>query len=61
MIYLILLLLSFVLTYLIKNYVIKKSLVDIPNDRSSHTVITPHGRRGIAIAITWFIGISYLA
>ena len=59
MIYVILLLLSFVLTYFIKNYAIKKSLVDIPNDRSSHTIPTPHGG-GIAIAITWFIGISYL-
>ena len=59
MIYIVLFLLSFILTYLIKNYAIKKSLVDIPNDRSSHTTPTPHGG-GIAIAITWFIGISYL-
>ncbi len=59
MIYLVLFILSFVLTYLIKNYAIKKSLVDIPNDRSSHTIPTPHGG-GIAISITWFIGISYL-
>ena len=48
-----------ILTYVIKNYAIKKSLVDIPNDRSSHTNPTPHGG-GIAIAITWFLGISYL-
>lgn len=59
MIYIILLLLSFLLTYLIKNYAIKRSLVAEVNDRSSHTVPTPHGG-GIAIAITWFIGISYL-
>jgi len=44
---------------LIKNYAIKRSLVAEVNDRSSHTVPTPHGG-GIAIAITWFIGISYL-
>jgi Fuc2NAc and GlcNAc transferase len=50
---------SFILTYFIKNIAIKKSLVDIPNDRSSHTTPTPHGG-GIAIAITWFLGISYL-
>jgi len=37
----------------------KKSLVDIPNDRSSHSVPTPHGG-GIAIAVAWFSGISYL-
>ena len=59
MIYIILFLLSFILTYLIKGYAIKKSLFDIPNHRSSHTVATPHGG-GIAIAITWFLGISYL-
>lgn len=59
MLYIFLLIFSFVLTYLIKVYSIKKSLVDIPNDRSSHIKVTPHGG-GVAIAITWFIGISYL-
>ncbi|MFX4210332.1 MraY family glycosyltransferase [Aliarcobacter butzleri] len=59
MIYIILLLISFLLTYLIKNYMIKKSLVASVNERSSHTVPTPHGG-GIAIAITWFIGLFYL-
>ncbi len=57
--YLYLFLVSFLLTYFIKNYAIKKSLVDIPNDRSSHTTPTPHGG-GIAIVVTWFIGLSYL-
>lgn len=59
MIYIILLLISFSLTYFIKNYMIKKSLVASVNERSSHTVPTPHGG-GIAIAITWFIGLFYL-
>ena len=59
MIYGILFIASMLLTYLVRNYAIKKSLVDIPNDRSSHTVATPHGG-GIAIAITWFVAISYL-
>jgi len=59
MIYTILLILSFTLTYLIKNYMIKKSLVATINERSSHTVPTPHGG-GIAIAITWFVGLVYL-
>ena len=58
-VYIILFILSFGLTYLVKNYAIKKSLVDIPNDRSSHTTPTPHGG-GIAIVITWFIGLGYL-
>jgi Fuc2NAc and GlcNAc transferase len=38
---------------------IKKSLVATINERSSHTVPTPHGG-GIALAITWFIGLFYL-
>ena len=59
MIYLALFILSFSLTYLIKNYAIKKSLVAEVNDRSSHTIPTPHGG-GIAIAVSWFLGISYL-
>lgn len=59
MIYLILFLISFSLTYFIKNYMIKKSLVATINERSSHTTPTPHGG-GIALAITWFIGLFYL-
>lgn len=59
MIYLLLLLISFTLTFLIKNYAIKRSLVADVNDRSSHTVPTPHGG-GIAIAVTWFGGLFYL-
>ena len=59
MIYIVLFLLSFVLTYFIKNYAIKKSLVAEVNERSSHTTPTPHGG-GIAIAFTWFVGLTYL-
>ena len=59
MIYMLLFILSFVLTYLIKEVAIKKSLVAEVTERSSHTTPTPHGG-GIAIALTWFSGISYL-
>ena len=59
MLYLILFIVSFSLTYTIKNYAIKKSLVAEVNERSSHSVPTPHGG-GIAIAVTWFVGLSYL-
>ncbi|WP_418181222.1 MraY family glycosyltransferase [Aliarcobacter lanthieri] len=38
---------------------IKKSFVASVNERSSHTIPTPHGG-GIALAITWFIGLLYL-
>jgi len=59
MIYIILLLLSFTLTYFIKNYYIKNAILDEVNERSSHTVPTPHGG-GIALAITWLVGLGYL-
>jgi Fuc2NAc and GlcNAc transferase len=51
--------LSFSLTYFIKEFYIKKSLVAKVNERSSHTIPTPHGG-GIAICITWFLGLFYL-
>jgi Fuc2NAc and GlcNAc transferase len=56
LIHLLLLLVSFTLTYFIKNYYIKNALLEEVNERSSHTVPTPHGG-GIAIALTWFVGI----
>ncbi|PHO10284.1 glycosyl transferase [Malaciobacter canalis] len=59
MIYIILLLLSFSFTYFIKEYAMKKSLVATVNERSSHTVPTPHGG-GIALALTWFLGLIYV-
>jgi Fuc2NAc and GlcNAc transferase len=59
LIYLVLFIISFSLTYFIKNFYIKKSLVATINERSSHTVPTPHGG-GIALALTWFIGLFYL-
>lgn len=59
MIYILFFVLSFTLTYLIKNYAIKKALIAEVNERSSHSVATPHGG-GIAIAITWFVGLLYL-
>lgn len=59
MIYVVLFLFSLVLTYYIKNYAIKKSLLAKVTERSSHSVATPHGG-GVAIAVTWFIGLIYL-
>ncbi|WP_419770619.1 MAG: MraY family glycosyltransferase [Candidatus Marinarcus sp.] len=59
MIYGVLFVISFIITYLVKNYAIKKSLVAQVNERSSHTTPTPHGG-GIAIAIAWFLGLIYL-
>ncbi|KFL34046.1 MULTISPECIES: glycosyltransferase family 4 protein [unclassified Sulfurospirillum] len=59
MIYGILFLMSLALTYLVRIIALKKSLLVIPNERSSHSSPTPHGG-GIAIAISWFLGLMYL-
>ena len=59
MIYALLLLFSFALTHFIKNYYTKNALVDEINERSSHSVPTPHGG-GIAIAVVWFAGLIFL-
>lgn len=52
-------LLSLALTYGIREFAIKKAFLDMPNHRSSHQTPTPYGG-GVAIAISWFVGISYL-
>lgn len=59
MVFILFFIFSLVLTYLIKNYAVEKSLVADVNERSSHTVPTPHGG-GVAIVITWFVGLFYL-
>lgn len=59
MIYGLLFLLSLSLTYIIRIIALKKSLLAIPNERSLHSIATPHGG-GIAIAICWFLGLIYL-
>lgn len=46
------------LTFFVKYYAIKKSIIDIPNERSSHTIPTPRGG-GIAVIIVFFIGLIY--
>ncbi|MDR7281958.1 Fuc2NAc and GlcNAc transferase [Pseudomonas corrugata] len=46
--------LSFSLTALLRRYALSRSLLDVPNDRSSHSVPTPRGG-GVAIVLT-FLG-----
>ncbi len=48
--------LSFIFTGLYRRYALRKSILDHPNDRSSHTVSTPRGG-GIALAIAWITGL----
>lgn len=59
MIYLFIFVASLLLAYFIRTFALKKSLLAKVNERSSHTTPTPHGG-GIAIALTWFLGLIYL-
>lgn len=59
MIYSIVFIVSCALTYGIRTLALQKSLLAMPNERSSHMTPTPHGG-GIAIAVTWFLGLFYL-
>ncbi len=58
-IYIILFLLSLFLTLFIRNLAIRKSILDFPNERSSHKNPTPKVG-GLAVAIVWFSGLFYL-
>lgn len=58
MIYLGLFFLSLILTYGIRGYALKKSILDLPNDRSSHTRPTPRGG-GLAIIISFYVGLFF--
>jgi Fuc2NAc and GlcNAc transferase len=59
MIYLIALLTSIGLTYLVRQLALKKNIIDKPNERSSHTVPTPRGG-GLAIVLVWFGSLIFL-
>ncbi len=56
---LIVLFLSWILTGMYRSYAIRKSILDLPNERSSHTVSTPRGG-GVAVVIAWFTGLIVL-
>ena len=50
---------SFALTYWLRCYALRKSLLDIPNGRSSHTVPTPRGG-GVAIVVSYLAALTGL-
>lgn len=50
---------SFFITWIVRKIAIHKSIMDQPNERSSHTVPTPRGG-GLAVAIAWFAGLVCL-
>lgn len=45
--------LSFGLTYFVRQFALKKNIIDTPNERSSHTVPTPRGG-GLAIVLSFY-------
>lgn len=57
---LLLLIISYLATGVIRAYALKKSIIDIPSARSSHTIPTPRGG-GLAIVLSFYLGIAYLA
>jgi len=52
--------LSFCLTAVLRRYALSKSLLDIPNMRSSHSVPTPRGG-GVAIVMSYLGGLTALS
>lgn len=59
LIILLIIVLSYILTELIRRYTLKKNLIDTPNVRSSHTVPTPRGG-GLSIVIIYSVAISFV-
>ena len=50
---------SYLGTWFVRYAAVRSNIIDIPNLRSSHHIPTPRGG-GIAIALSWYIGIIYL-
>ena len=48
--------LAFMLTALLRRYALARSLMDVPNERSSHSIPTPRGG-GVAIVLVYMLGL----
>lgn len=57
-IYFLIFLVSFLLTAFFRSYALKKNILDVPNERSSHCSPTPRGG-GVAIVITFMMLLIY--
>ena len=51
--------LSFVLTAALRHYALTRSLLDVPNDRSSHSVATPRGG-GVSIVVAFLLSMTVM-
>lgn len=52
--------LAFFLTWVLRRYALARSVLDIPNERSSHTVPTPRGG-GVAIVVSFSLAVTLIA
>ncbi|MGY2258316.1 MraY family glycosyltransferase [Pseudomonas sp. SDO55104_S430] len=53
-------LVSWLMTLILRHYALAKSMVDIPNERSSHSIPTPRGG-GVAIVLTFALSLPFLS
>lgn len=51
---------SWILTSALRRYALARSIVDIPNSRSSHSIPTPRGG-GVAIVVAFLLALPFLA
>ncbi|PYB69520.1 glycosyl transferase [Pseudomonas sp. LB-090624] len=56
----VLLVLAWVLTWVLRTYALSRKIIDVPNERSSHTTPTPRGG-GVAIVLTFLIAALWLS
>lgn len=52
-------LMSFGLTYSMRQYALKRNIIDKPNERSSHSVPTPRGG-GVAVVCSYLLALAFL-
>jgi Fuc2NAc and GlcNAc transferase len=52
--------LSLIMTAVLRRYALARSIIDIPNARSSHSVPTPRGG-GVAIVVAFLLALPFLA
>ena len=51
---------SLIGTWMLRHYAVSRSILDVPNARSSHEVPTPRGG-GVAVVVTFLAGLPVLA
>jgi len=51
---------SFILTAILRKYALARSMIDVPNARSSHSVPTPRGG-GVAIVVSFLVALAFIA